>query len=125
VGATQTIAASFASGGNNSAPESGLLARYKDTSNYYTGRGECRTDLEGRWGVETVLGSVSVANPRTRVPFTSGCRLEGTALTLTLNGTRELTLSDSSFGTGSLGYRGANGGPATSHWADDSSATGQ
>lgn len=128
VGATQAVAASFASGGNNSAPEFGLLARYKDASNYYT----CYRHTGGTsalrlakvvGGVETILGSVRVANPRTRVPFSLGCQVEGTTLTLTLNGASKLTVSDSTFAAGSvgisLGYRAGSGGSTASHWADD------
>jgi hypothetical protein len=133
VGPTQNVAASFASGGNNSAPEFGLLTRYNDSNNYYT----CYRHTGGTsvlriskvvGGVETILRSVSVVNPATGVPFSLGCQVRGTMLTLTLNGSSKLTVSDSTFATGSvgmsMGYRGS-GNSASSNLADDFLATVQ
>jgi hypothetical protein len=131
VGATQAVAASFASGAGNSAPEFGLLARYQNAGSYYTcyrrtGGASVLRIAKVVGGIETVLGSVGVANPAKGVSFKLGCLVQGSTLTLTLNGASKLVVSDPTFGTGSSGlsmsYRGTNTAPATLSWADDFTA---
>jgi hypothetical protein len=132
-GGTQIVAARFASDGNNSAPEFGLLARYKDAGNYYTcyrrtGGTSALRIAKVVGGVEKVLRQVSVPNPGKGVPFSLACQASGSTLTLTLNGVKKLTVSDSTFANGSvglrMGHRTANA-VAASGWADDFSAAVQ
>jgi len=131
VGATQAVTARFASNGNNSAPQFGLLTRFKDAANYYT----CYRRTGGTsilriakvvGGAETVLTQASIANPRKTASFSMACHAEGDTLTLTLNGVIKLTVSDSSFASGSVGltiaYRSATGASAAA-WADDFSTS--
>ena len=68
MGATQMVAASFASTDNNSAPRFGVVVRYRDPQNYYS----CYRQVGGssvvriakvQNGAETVLKSVGIGNP--------------------------------------------------------------
>ena len=132
VGPEQAIVASFVSGGKNSAPEFGLLARYNDAGNYYTcyrrtGASSVLRIAKVVGGVETILGSVGVANPAKGASFKLGCEAQGTSITVTLNGAKKLTRTDATFSSGSvglsLGYRAATNTIAVPLWIDDFTAS--
>jgi hypothetical protein len=112
VGATQTASGSFASMDNDSGPRFGLILRHKDPQNYYT----CYRQTGGSSvfriakvvnGVETVLKSGSIQNPAKGTFFSFDCQVQGsgqgTTLTLSFNGATKLTVSDSTFASGSVG----------------------
>jgi alpha-galactosidase-like protein len=135
VGAIQSVSATFSVVNNNAGPRFGLLARYKDPSNYYT----CYRQAGGVsvlriskmvGGVETMLKAAQVPNPRRGEVFTLGCQIDGTTITLTYNGAVKATAPASEPGLPSgsvgitMGYPAVRGGGAAqSHSADDFSAT--
>jgi hypothetical protein len=123
VGATQIVSGSFASMDNNSGPRFGLILRYKDPQNYYT----CYRQAGGSSlfriakvvnGMETVLKWGTIQNPVKGALFSFDCGVQGsgpgTKLTLSFNGATKLTVSDSTFPSGSvgmsIGYQ--SGGPS-------------
>ena len=132
-GAGQAVSASFTSVDNNVGPRFALLVRYKDPRNYYA----CYRQSGGTSvlrisrvvnGVETVLKSYALANPYRGVPFTLGCQVQGTTLSLTL-GAIKISASDLMFASGavglSMGYPVAGTGTMPSHVADDFRASVQ
>ena len=109
MGATQMVAASFASTNNNSAPRFGVVVRYQNPQNYYI----CYRQVGGssvvriakvQNGVETVLKSVGIANPALNAFSTLSCQASGSTLTLRIDGVTKLSTSDGTFTTGSAGY---------------------
>jgi hypothetical protein len=109
IGATQTVAASFASTNNNSAPRFGVVVRYRDPQNYYL----CARQVGGsstiriakvQNGVETVLKSVGIGNPALNAFSKLSCQVSGTTLTLAVDGVTKLFTNDGTFSTGSAGY---------------------
>jgi hypothetical protein len=109
IGATQTVAASFASTNNNSGPRFGVVVRYLDAQNYYI----CYRQVGGssavrigkmQNGVETVLKSVGIGNPTLNALSKISCQASGSTLTLLIDGVTKLSMSDGTFGTGSAGY---------------------
>jgi len=130
-GAVQTVTASFASMSNNVGPRLGLVLRYQDASNYYTcyrmtGGSSVLRIAKVVGGVETVLKSVTIANPAANALFTLSCQASGNMLTLQLNGVTKVSAGDAAFASGSVGFAmgGGNGG-TVSHRADNFSATVQ
>jgi NPCBM-associated, NEW3 domain of alpha-galactosidase len=132
VGATQTVAAAFASTSNNVSPRFGVVLRYRDVRNHYL----CYRQVGGTSvlriakvvnGVETVLKSVAVPNPVQGARFTLSCQVSGGALTLQLDGATKATASDASpLAAGSAGFAmGGSTGGGASHRADDFSAVVQ
>ena len=108
IGATQTVAASFASTNNNSAPRFGVVVRYRDPQNYYL----CYRQVGGssvvriakvQNGAETVLKSVGIGNPALNASSTVSCQASGSTLTLRVDGVT-LSMTDGTFSTGSAGY---------------------
>ena len=108
-GAAQTVAASFASTNNNSAPRFGVVVRYQDPKNYYL----CSRQVGGsstvriakvQNGVETTLKSVGIGNPALNAFSKLSCQVSGSTLTLRIDGVTKLSKADSSFSTGSAGY---------------------
>ena len=133
-GAMQNVSASFAPADNNSGPRFGVLVRYKDPRNYYacyrqTGGSSVLRIARIVNGTETVLKSAAIANPPVGQLFRLGCQVQGTTLTLVLNGITKLTAQDSTFSTGTLGmtlgYPPSTTGSASSHRADNFSAAVQ
>jgi len=131
VGATQTVAAKFASMDNNLGPQFGVVLRYQDAANYY----RCYRSAGGSstvriakvvGGVETVLKWMNIGNPMKGVFFTLSCQVSGTTLTLQINGTTWISVSNSIFASGSVGLQMgyvAAAGAGVSHRADNFSAT--
>src|SRR4029453_12396821 len=123
--------ASFASVDNNSSPLFGLLVRFRDSKNYYwcyrlIGGTSVVRIAKGVKGVETVLKSVGIMNPQREQFFSLGCQAQGETLTVSLNGAKALTASDSTFSSGSVGMSmGYRSGTASSHRADHFTATVQ
>jgi hypothetical protein len=125
-GPAQTVAASFASTNNNSAPRFALVVRYQDAQNYYL----CSRQLGGssfariakvRNGVETVLRSVNIGNAAVNAFSTLSCQASGTTLTLHINGVAKVSATDATFTTGATGF--AISAPKTgSHRVDNFSA---
>jgi hypothetical protein len=121
VGATQTVAASFASVDNNTAPQLGVVLRYQGLSNYY----RCYRSVGGVSvvriaklvnGKETVLKSVAMANPLKNAPFTLSCGVSGTSLTLSIDGVTKASAVDSTFASGSVGFAlSSSSGTGASH----------
>jgi hypothetical protein len=131
VGATQTVAASFASVDNNGGPRFGLVARYQDPQNYYMcyrqtgGSSQFRVSRVVN-GAEKVLKSASVKNPSKNAFFTLGCQVQGSQITLTFDGSTKVSVSDSTFSSGSAGFLmgyASSSKAVKSHLADDFSAT--
>jgi len=125
-GATQTVAASFASTNNNSAPRFSVLVRYQDPLNYYA----CYRQVGGssvvritkvQNGKETVLKSAGIGNPAANAFSTLSCQMSGTTLTLRVDGATKLSVSDATFSTGNAGY--AISTKAASHRVDNFSAS--
>jgi hypothetical protein len=122
MGATQTVAASFASTNNNTGPRFGVVVRYQNPQNYYI----CYRQMGGssilriakvQNGAETVLTSVGIGNPALNAFSTLACQASGTTLTLQLDGVTKLSTSNATFSTGSVGYAISTKGG--SHRADN------
>jgi hypothetical protein len=132
VGPAQRVSAKFAAV-DSSGSRFGLIARYRDPDNYYA----CYRQTGGASrlrisrvvdGVETVLKAVSVSNPGRETFFTLTCVAQGSTLTLESNGVDRVTVSDSTFSTGSVGLvlgNLAGSGTGSSDRADEFSATAQ
>jgi hypothetical protein len=125
IGATQTVAASFASTNNNSGPRFGVVVRYRDSQNYYM----CYRQVGGssvvriakmQNGAETVLKSVGIGNPALNAMSKISCQVSGSTLTLLIDGVTKLSTSDGTFGTGSAGF--VISAKTGSHRADNFSA---
>ena len=128
VGATQMVAASFASANNNSGPRFGLIVRYQNPQNYYI----CYRQVGGssvlriskvQSGAETVLKSVGIGNPAVNAFSTLSCQASGTTLTLRIDGVTKASAINGIFGTGSVGYAISSKGG--SHRVDNFNATAQ
>jgi hypothetical protein len=72
-------------------------------------------------GVEPVLETVSVANPRLDTWFRLAARAEGTTLTLVLDGVEKVSVSDATFTTGRVGVL-VRAGQRDSHRLDNFTA---
>ena len=132
-GTTQSIAMNFASVDNNLGPRFGLLVRYQDAKNYHT----CYRQTGGSSvlrisrvvnGVEAILRTVSLPNPPKGVAFPMTCSVNGPTITGTV-GTVTASANTAIVGTGTvgftMGYPSTGTGMATSHVADNFSATVQ
>jgi hypothetical protein len=130
-GATERASASFSLAANSGKPRFGVVLRAQDANNAYrcyrqTGGASVLRIVKVVNGVEHVLKSVPVANPAFNVPWTIGCRAEGSTLTLEFNGSDRITVSDSTFPTGKLGVQMgyvATHGRTVSLTADNFTAT--
>jgi hypothetical protein len=129
LGATQAVEMSFASTNNNTAPRFGVVLRYQDPKNYYL----CYRQVGGssvvrvakiRNGVETVLKSIGVANPKLNTFSTLSCQASGTTVTLALDGVPKVSVSDGAFSSGYAGYA-ISSGKGAAHRADNFSASVQ
>jgi hypothetical protein len=130
-GSRESVAATFASTGNNYSPRFGLIMRYRDALNYYTcyrvtgGTSALRISKVVN-GLETVLKSAPIASPAKDAKFRLTCTAESSTLTVELGGSR-LTVTDSSFTSGSVGLvmgsEWSLGGQGPSHRADDFSTS--
>jgi len=105
--------------------------RYRDAVNYYmcyrmTGGTSVLRISKVVNGLEIVLKSAPVATPGKDAKFRLTCSAESSTLTLELGSSR-LTVSDSSFSTGSVGLVMGSvwplGGKGPSHRADDFNAS--
>jgi hypothetical protein len=131
-GATQRASVSFSLAAYSSGPRFGVVLRAQDANNAYrcyrqTGSASVLRIAKVVNGVEQVLKTSPVANPGANVPWTLGCRVEGSTLTLEFNGGDRITVSDSSFPAGGqlglqMGYV-ATLGRSVSLSADDFTAT--
>jgi hypothetical protein len=132
-GSKQQVEANFVSTNTNAGPRFGLLLRYTDPRNYYA----CYRQVGGssvvaiarvQNGVETVIKTAKVVNPRKDVAFAVSCKAEGTALTVTA-GSTTLSVTDGAFSNGTvgvfMGYKGSSDRRGSSHRADDFRATVQ
>jgi hypothetical protein len=104
----QTAAADFAPVDNNGAPRFGIILRYKDLQNYYLlyrqNGGTSRLYISKVVdGVEKVLKYIAISNPPKNSFFRLEGQTSGTTLKLLLNGVEMLSVSDTTFTTGSLG----------------------
>ena len=130
-GSTQTVSADFASAGNNSAPSFGLVLRYEGPGEYYriyrnAGGSSVLRIARVVKGVETVLKSVGVTNPKANVFFHLEGRASGTTLTVALDGVDKGSVADATYGSGAVGIVIHSGGGATPvHTADNFRATVQ
>lgn len=131
-GSVVRVSADFASTDGNLGPRFGVVVGYEDSANYYriyrrTGGSSLLVISKFVDGVETVLKSVSIANPTKNVFF----RLEGrmnflngqTTLTLALDGVDKASVTDSSFSAGAVGIVIQSGGGTASQRADNFLAT--
>ena len=127
--ADQTVSADFASIDNNLGPRFGVILRYQDPQNYYRiyrmiGGSSLLRISKFVGGVETVLKSVSLANPARNVFFRLEGRANGQTLGLSLNGVDQGSVTDATFAAGAAGIVIRSGGGATpEHRADNFLAT--
>jgi parallel beta-helix repeat protein len=107
-GPTQTAAADFASTDNGNSPRFGIVLRFRDAANYYVlyrqagGTSRLRISRVVN-GVERILTQTHITNPTRDTFFRLEGRASGTTLTLSLDGVRRLSVSDSTFAGGSPG----------------------
>jgi hypothetical protein len=129
-GTTETAEADFTSVDSNLGPRFGVILRYKDSKNYYqiyrqTGGSSRLLVSKFVNGVETILGTMSVANPAKGVAFHIKGQVAGATLTLDFNGVRRVTTYDSTFSTGKVGVLIGNNSGTYQQQADNFSATVQ
>jgi len=124
-GATQTVSADFASAGNSSAPNFGVVLRYQNPGSYYRiyrstkGSSVLRISRFVN-GTETVLKSVADAAPAAKTFFKMEGRVSGTTLTVSLDGVDRGSVSDSAYASGAVGIVIHSGGGSTPvHTADN------
>jgi hypothetical protein len=124
-GATQTVSADFASAGNSSAPNFGVVLRYQNPGDYYRiyrstkGSSVLRISRFVN-GAETVLKSVADAAPAAKTFFRMEGRVSGTTLTVSLDGVDRGSVSDSAYASGAVGIVIHSGGGSTPvHTADN------
>lgn len=106
-GATQTVAADFATTSNNGAPRLGVMLRYKNAKNYYVAYRQAGASSVLRIarvvnGIETVLKSVALANPTKDGVWRLTATASGTTITAAVGGT-QLSASDATHAAGSVG----------------------
>jgi len=131
VGPTQTASMKFASMDNNLGPLFGVVMRYRDPANYYRcyrSAGASSTVRVSRvvGGVEKVLYWRNITNPVKGTFFTLACQVSGTTITLQINGATWISINDTTFATGSVGFMMgyvSAAGAGVSHRADDFSAS--
>ena len=126
-GGDQSAAADFASTDNDTIPRFGIVLRSQDARNYYllyrlVGGTSVVRIAKVVNGVETVLASAPVENPIRNGFFRLGGQVKGTTLTLDLDGTRKLSVSDYTFAGGSVGILLGSYLPSAAHRADHFSA---
>jgi hypothetical protein len=125
---TQTVSADFASVDNNLGPRFGVILRYQDPQNYYRiyraiGGSSVLRISKVVAGTETVLATVSIANPTKNVFFRLEGRASGQTLTLALDGVDRATVTDATFSAGTVGILIQAGGTTSFHRADNFLAT--
>lgn len=124
-GATEVVSADFASSGNGSAPNFGVVLRYQNSANYYriyrnTGGTSVLRISKIANGTETVLKVISVSNPTANVFFRLEGKASGSTLTVALDGVDKGSVADSTFVSGATGLVIHSGGGATPvHKADN------
>jgi parallel beta-helix repeat protein len=107
-GATQSLSADFTSVDNSRGPRFGIVLRYQDPWNYYlayrtVGGASFLRISSVVDGIERVLGSKPVSNPKVKGTFGLTASASQDSISLALNGATRLTVSDSTLVTGSLG----------------------
>ena len=131
-GATQNASARFASMNNSVSPRFAVLVRYQDPKNYYMCYRQANSGALGiarvANGAETILKSISAANPTKGQLFTLGCQAQGSTITLSLNGAGKVSVANATAPAGKVGVAvgypsGRRGGAA--HRIDDFTATAQ
>lgn len=130
-GANETVTASFASTavGSKGFRLFGLILRYKNPTNYYmlyrqAGSSGLLQIAKVVNGVPTILGSTNIQNPQRDVLFSMTAKATGSTLTIT-QGTHTVSVTDTTFTSGSVGILMGNTKDAFSHRADDFNATVQ
>ena len=130
-GGDQTVTASFASTavGAKGLRSFGLILRYQNPTNYYmlfrqAGGSSLLQIAKVVNGVTTILGSAKSQNPMLNVLFSMTAKATGSELTLT-QGTVTVSVTDTTFASGSVGILMENAKDAFSHRADDFTATVQ
>jgi hypothetical protein len=132
-GATQAVGATFASSSSKGNPQFGVAVRYQSPSTYYrcyrvTGGVSAVRISKVVNGAETVLKSVSIKNPKKHASFALSCQASGTSLSLSIDGQRKVSVTDSSLSSGSVGFLmgyATVSGRSESHRADNFTATAQ
>jgi hypothetical protein len=127
-GADLTGQATFMSTNNSVGPVFGVVLRYQDPRTYYLlyriagGKSQFRISrVVG--GQETIVKSVSTPNPKLNVAFTLTGRVQGSTLTLLVNGAVKLTAVDGALPGGAVGVAlGSVGNGAASQRSDNFSA---
>jgi hypothetical protein len=136
-GSIETVAADFTSAGNNAAPSFGVILRCQDCnspgvppSNYYriyrsTGGSSLLKISKVVGGVETVLKTVSIANPAAGVQFHLQGSANGNTLSVSV-GTVQTSVMEAvgTFASGTTGLFIHSGGGSTAvHQADNFQAS--
>lgn len=127
----QSASAMFASTLNGSIPVLGLVLRYESPQSYYAlyrlvgGTSVLRIARVAN-GQEVVLGQTGVSNPTENSLFKLIASAQGSTLSLTLEGVKTITVTDSGIGSGKVGILlGTRTGTASlraAHRADNFSA---
>jgi hypothetical protein len=126
-GASQQVEATFVANNATGGPRFGFFLRRADARNYYA----CYQQVGGtrvvgiskvQNGVETVLQTIKVTNPKNGTPFTVSCSAQGSTLTVTAAG-KTVSVTDTTFTTGGvglfMGYTKETTRRAAVHHADD------
>ena len=106
--ANQNISADFTRTSSNDATSLGVIGRYKDSNNYYSfyrtsGGSSLVYIAKVVNGVSSVIGSKTLANPTTNVPFNIKAELNGNTLKLYVNNALYVTATDTTFTSGGAG----------------------
>jgi len=126
-GTYQDVACDFAKI-TSTACRFGVVLRYQDSQNYYWIYRSCGGTSALRIskvvnGTETVLTSVSQSSPGNNVWFEVEGIADGTTLKLKLNGVEKLSITDTTFSSGSCGILFGPTSNTDSHRADNFTAT--
>jgi PKD repeat protein len=127
-GTYQDVACDFARTTLNGGPRFGVMLRYQDVNNYYyfwrqTG-GTSRLYISKVVnGTKTDLVNTSISGPGANALFNLEGIADGTSLKLKLNGVEKLSITDSTFSSGSCGIQFGSTSNTDSHRADNFTAT--
>ncbi len=130
----QSASAMFASTNNNSVPVLGFVLRYESPQRYYAlyrlgGATSVLRIAKVTNGQEVILGQAGVPNPAANAVFTLSATARSNTLTLTLEGVKTVTVTDSGIPIPSgyvgvlLGTKTTNAALRVSHRADNFQAT--
>jgi outer membrane protein assembly factor BamB len=107
-GPSQTVAADFASVDNTAIPRMGIVLRHQDSQNYYVAYRKPGPSSYLRisrvvGGVETIIAQTGLPNPLLNTFFRLSASANGSTLSLNLNGTPKLSVTDVTFSSGTVG----------------------